>query len=216
MKNCLATLALLAMASPLTAHPHIFVDTGLDLYFNDTGNLESVKVTWSYDAFYSLLITEDLGLDADGDSRLDDAEKAALQGFDMRWTEGFNGDLEIFAAGERLALSGPRDYSARYAMGRITTVHTRDVESTENKPEMIELMPFDATYYTAYDLTLPVTIHGRTDCSTAVREPLQTPELMDLRQALSGLDPSMDPSDLGLGDAGAQLSTKVVVTCAAS
>ena len=41
--------------------PHVFIDTGLDFIVDEAGQLTHVRVTWSYDALYSLLVLEDFG-----------------------------------------------------------------------------------------------------------------------------------------------------------
>ncbi|MEY8837883.1 DUF1007 family protein, partial [Cribrihabitans sp. XS_ASV171] len=33
---------------PLAAHPHVFIDTGLELIFDDKGHLTHVRVEWAY------------------------------------------------------------------------------------------------------------------------------------------------------------------------
>lgn len=209
-------IAALQSGTPATAHPHIFVDTGLDLYFTAEGALAEVRVTWSYDAFYSLLITQDMGLDLDGDGLLTDPEKAALQGFDMQWDAGFNGDLVVNAGNTEIPLSAPRDYSARFVLGRITTFHTRDVTDQNVTFDMLQITPYDSTYYTAYDVTYPVTLHGIEGCETDVAHPQMTETLSALREQLSLLDPDADPVDVGLDGAAALLASSVTVTCAAS
>ena len=71
MKQFLSLMAAMALVPcAATAHPHIFVDTALKVLVTDDGQLESIEVTWVYDEFYSLLIFEDLGLDADFDGEL--------------------------------------------------------------------------------------------------------------------------------------------------
>ena len=67
------------------AHPHIFVDTGVELIADDAGRLAQVKVTWAYDDYYSLLIAQDLGIDQDFDGQASDADRETLIGFDMKW-----------------------------------------------------------------------------------------------------------------------------------
>ena len=70
MKYPLVTAALLACATPLGAHPHIFVDTGFEVILDAEGRLTHLRITWAYDEFYSLLVTEDRGLDPDYDGVL--------------------------------------------------------------------------------------------------------------------------------------------------
>jgi len=60
---------------------------------DDRNRLTHVQITWEYDEFFSLLMTEDLGVDADYDGVLTEADLELLAGFDMNWIEGYNGDL---------------------------------------------------------------------------------------------------------------------------
>lgn len=216
MKRFLFLFCPLFFAMPAVAHPHVFIDTGLTLHLDAHGRLTRVEVTWVYDEFYSLLITEDMGLDPDFDGVLTQAEKALLTGFDMRWVEGFNGDLEVYHGTELLPLSGPMAYTASYADGRITTTHIRDVGGEQPPGAGIAVKPYDLTYYTAYDVTLPVVLTGRTDCTREIEMPDLTAGLMAAREQLNALDAETTPEEAGLPNIGKQLSATVHVTCPVS
>ncbi len=216
MKRILPLLLTLVMAQPLGAHPHVFIDTGLTLAFGPEGRLQRVKVIWIYDAFYSLLITQDMDLDQDGDGLLNPDEKAQLTGFDMQWVEGFNGDLVITQEGQELALSGPQDVTATFVEGQIVTTHWRDVTQDTAGSGTYEVTPYDASYYTAYEVTLPVEILGADQCRSRIAMPDITADLDALRQELFALDRQAQPEDAGLPDIGAKFANKVVVTCASS
>lgn len=216
MKKLLSILFGLWLAAPVAAHPHVFIDTGLTLHLDAQGKLTRIEVTWVYDDFYSLLITEDMGLDPDFDGVLTAAETEALTGFDMRWIEGFNGDLEVYQGAELLPLSGPRDYTASFADGRITTTHVRDVGGDQTGTAAFQVMPYDLTYYTAYDVTLPVVLKGRDDCKSQIELPDLTAGLMAAREQLNALDPDMTPEEAGLPNIGKKLAATVIVTCPAS
>lgn len=213
MKTLSALLLCTLCASRLVAHPHIFIDTGLDLRFDADGRLTEVKVTWAYDDFYSLLITEDRGFDSDFDGVLTDNEIKALTGFDMQWDEGFNGDLVILQGGQELSLSGPMQVTASYAHGRIVTTHVRQVQAAEAKAGVIEVMPYDKTYYTAYDVTLPVRIEGAETCLAELEVPDIDAGLMQMRTELMALDEVTLLSDEDLPDVGGLLASTVRVTC---
>ena len=63
--NKTLALCLTLFASPLAAHPHIFVSTGLSFVLDGENRLTHVQVTWEYDELYSLLVTEDMGVDSE-------------------------------------------------------------------------------------------------------------------------------------------------------
>ncbi len=213
MKPLAALLTTLTLASPLAAHPHIFIDTGLDLTFDDSGQLTEVKVTWVYDEFYSLLIMEDRGLDPDFDGVLTAAEIDNLTGFDMQWTRGFNGDLVITQAGRELTLSGPLTPTASYDEGRITTTHVRHIEAVQADAEGFSIKPYDPTFYSAYDITRPVRLLGAEGCSHRIEVPDIDARMRELRTILESLDVNATPEDEGLPDIGGLLASAVIVTC---
>ena len=216
MKYITALVLSLFPTAYAAAHPHVFIDTGLSLHFDETGVLKQVEVTWVYDEFYSLLITEDMELDQDFDGVLTPAETEGLTGFDMQWIDGFNGDLEVYQNGQLLVLSGPRDYTASLADGRITTTHLRDVGADQVAGTAIQVMPYDLTYYTAYDVTLPVVVQGKSDCAKQVEMPDMTAGLMAAREELNALEADLTPQEAGLPNIGKKLSAKVTVTCPVS
>ncbi len=216
MKYIAPFLLSLMIANPVAAHPHIFIDTGLEMLFDPQGQLTHVRVTWQYDEFYSLLVTEDMGLDADFDGVLTEAENTKLTGFDMQWVQGYNGDLEIMSGTQILSLSGPTEISAEFAEGRITTTHLRSVLSPLPARETIVIKPYDPTYYTAYDVTRPLIITGSEDCRARVKMPDINAGLQALREQLNTLAADADPEDEGLPNIGAQLASDVIVTCSVS
>ena len=129
MKRALAfTLGLIA-SGPALAHPHIFVDAGIEVVFNAAGQAEALRLTWTYDELISLTLLTERGMDADFDGVLTADETAALNGFDMNWQAGFEGDSYALLAGAPLVLSGPSDWTVGYAGGRITSTHLRRFET---------------------------------------------------------------------------------------
>ena len=208
MKTLALILALFA-SSPALAHPHIFIDAGLELIFDNYDQLAQVRVTWEYGEFYSLLITQDYKLDNDFDGRLTSAEETVLAGFDANWIEGYNGDLVITLAGQPLTLSGPLEPTAAMAGGRITSTHLRDVTGTPNVgSEMLSAKMFDPSHYSAYDITRPVTITGRTTCALEKVEPDLDVELQKLQDRLASLGPDANPEEMGFPDVGDAFAPK--------
>jgi len=216
MKPFVAILLTLLVVRPLDAHPHIFVDTGVEVHTDAGGRVTHLTVTWAYDAFYSLLITEDYGLDSDGDAVLTEAEEAALNGFDMNWDAGFNGDLVATLDGSALSLSRPRGYTTTMSEGRLVTTHLRDVAGTPSLAgRQLVIKPYDVTFYTAYDVTLPVTVEGPPLCTISREVPQMNEELSSLRQMLAQVPPDADPEDANLPNAGGAFATRIEVACSA-
>lgn len=198
-------LALALLPLPALAHPHIFVDTALHVVTDDAGQIVGVEVTWVYDDLYSLLLLEDKQLDGDYDGKLTDAELAVLDGFDMNWIDGYEGDLYAGQpGGEALGLSAPQGLGTGVDAGRITTRHLRRFSRPVTQ---VNLRAFDPTYYTAYDLTGGV--HAPEGCDVQIEKADLNLARAKEQAALAELPP--DPDDYPeIGDA---FADTVLVTC---
>ncbi len=184
----LLTSVLCLGATAAGAHPHIFVDAGLQLHFDDRDRLAAVRVVWVYDEFYSMLMIDDLGLDRDYTGNVTPEEREELSGFDMNWVEGYEGDLRLRAGAERLELSGPLEWTADYRDGRIITTHLRAVrEPPEASAGPLVFEVYDPTYYTDYTIALEAMIEGREDCTSRVVEPDWEAAEAELQGALDEL-----------------------------
>ncbi|ASM73654.1 MULTISPECIES: DUF1007 family protein [Roseobacteraceae] len=211
----LAAIVLICTATAPQAHPHIFIDTGLTAIVDDAGALQAVKVTWAYDAFYSLLITEDYGLDPDGNAVLTPDEEAQLRGFDMQWIEGFDGDLVARLDGGSLELSRPRDVTLVMREGRLVTTHVRDVAGTPAMAgHILSMKPFDPTYYTSYDVTMNVRVQGLEGCAIVRNLPDLDAGMQQLQGALTKLGRDQDAIEEGFPEVGEAFATEVEITCA--
>ena len=169
-----------------------------------------LRITWAYDEFYSLLVTEDRGVDPDYDGVLTEAEVASLNGFDMRWVEGFNGDTVLLNGGEEIALSSPQEVATTFSEGRIVTSHLRAVEGDAPDANGLVIKPYDPTYYTAYEVTQKVTVQGDDACRARVKMPEMNAALRELQQDLSALDANTDPNDVGLPEIGEALALSLI------
>lgn len=213
----LAVILSCLLGTPVLAHPHIFIDAGLELIFDERNRLAQVRVTWEYDEFYSLLITEDYKLDSDFDGHLTPPEEAVLAGFDANWVEGYDGDLKITLGGQPLILSGPKAPTARMENGRITTTHLRDVEGAPQLGgDILSAKMFDPTHYTAYDVTRPVTLTGLDTCALEKIEPNLDVELEKLQERLAQLGPDVNIEEMGFPNVGDAFATEIVVVCPVS
>lgn len=205
-------------AGPAAAHPHVWIDAQVEVVLDDQDRAVAVRIGWTYDPFYSLFITGDMGLDPDGDGRLLPAELARLQGFDMNWQPGFEGDSYVSLDGAPLALGPPEDWGTTYddAGGQITTTHLRRLAAPAAiGAATLVVAVYDPGYYTAYALLPgPKVSGGSGACRAEARAP--DPDAADaaLQAALAGYaadqDAEADFPDIGLAFAG-----EVRVTCAA-
>ncbi len=154
------------------AHPHIWVDAGLEVYFDDQGQLAALRITWVYDEFFSMLLLSDLELDSGFSGTLTPEDRAALQGFDMNWIEDYHGDVFVSLDDAALTLTGPLEWTSDLIEGQLVSTHLRALENRV-APDGgdIRIEVYDPTYYTSYRITGTPTVQGRADCHVRIFEP---------------------------------------------
>lgn len=208
----------LALGGGASAHPHIFIDTGFALLFDDDGAIEAVRIEWSYDDFYSLMLIEENGLDADGDGTPEPAALDAYAGQDVDWAAGFPGDFVIALDGQAVSLDPPVLHRARYDSGRIVTSHVRPLTAPlDVTAGVVTARAYDPTYFVAYDVPQAPATDGRDDCrldrEAADREAAEA----EYGDQLAAVDAGSDPFEVvELPDIGVMFADRFVLTCAAS
>lgn len=212
-----AMLAILPLDSAV-AHPHIFIDTGLQLIFDDQDKLAAVRIVWVYDEYFSLVILEDNGLDPDGDGVLTDAELKVIQGFDMDWDPGYPGDLYATLNDQPLALSRPLEFTTTLENGRLISTHLRAFETRiAVGDEPVRVQAYDPEYYTAYTMAFEPLVEGRAGCTAQIFVPDPTEASEEFEAALAELNAEQSLDDLDVSSfsaMGAAYAEEVQLTCA--
>jgi ABC-type uncharacterized transport system substrate-binding protein len=212
----LALMATLLTAPPVQAHPHIFIDSALEVIFDDEGRAAAVRVSWLYDDFYSLVMLQDRGLDPDGDGTLTPAEEAALNGFDMDWDADFAGDTYVLAEGTRaVGLGRPADWTVRVEKGRIISTHLRALAEPVAVAEVpLILQVYDPTYYSAYTVlgTPLLTGAGAAGCTVQVFAPDLTAAQQELQAILQEYTADQTV-EMDFPAVGANFAEEARVTC---
>jgi len=210
-------VAVLKWAVPTHAHPHIFVETGVELVHDTTGNVTALRLTWVYDELFSLLLLEDMGLDDDFDGILTEAETEALQGFDMDWPDWYEGDVYVTAGGRPVDLSPPIPGDAMLLdSGMLKGSHTRPLATPlSGTTEDIVVKVYDPTFYTAYTIRVDWVSSQYEGCTTAVYTPdldAAYARLEAALQELMGQTPEFDV-ELEFPPVGDQFAEEVRLTC---
>ena len=211
--TCLSLPVIAASALPLASHPHVFIDAGANLLFDDTGQLAGVRVFWAYDEFYSLLLVEDNGLDADGDGIPEQTALDAYAGKDVDWAAGFPGDLYLMNAGADVALSGPVEHGMRYEDGRVVSWHIRPLKARLSVGvESLLVQIYDPTFFVAYDVRLPVTVEGPEGC-TVEHVPADLNAAYDKVESLLYGPDSVEYSEDSYPEVGDLFADRLLLTC---
>jgi ABC-type uncharacterized transport system substrate-binding protein len=214
MRGVAAILGVL-LAGPALSHPHVFIDTRLEVLINDRNEATGVRVQWTYDDLYSLFIVGDMGLDADWDGVLTPEEEARLAGFDMNWDPGFAGDTYGLVNDVEQPLSRPKEWAARYAEGRITSTHLRTFDPPVplgSAPLIVQV--YDPGYYTAYTIAEDPVLTGGVGCLAETFIPDLEAADAELKAALEEFTPDID-LEMAFPAIGKTYAEEVRVTCAA-
>jgi len=216
LPGALALLLGLA-AGPVQAHPHVFIDAGLEFVFDAEGRLAAVQVVWVYDEFYSLMAVADYGMDQAFSGELTSAERVELARIYSSWVPEFEGDFYLRAGGAPVALSGPLDTVADLREGRIVIAHRRALlDRLTVGSESVVAQVYDPTYFTAYSIAVPPQVRGRNDCEVTVI----APDFAYAAEALTAALAEMlaeDADDFDLEEdfpaVGADFAEEVLLTC---
>jgi ABC-type uncharacterized transport system substrate-binding protein len=213
----LASASVVGGAGAVVAHPHIFIDAGVTLVFDDAGDLGAVRIVWAYDSLFSMLVVEEAGLDPDFDGVLEPGEAEQLSGFDMNWIEGYAGDSYVLAGGVDMAMTRPLEWDAAYEGGRVVSTHLRALEDrvpVGAEPVIVQL--YDPTFYTSYEITLPVRLENAPEgCRADVYVPdpeAASEQLLAALQEFAGSDDPFFEDDFPA--VGELFAHEVRVTCA--
>jgi polyphosphate kinase len=159
-------------AQPALAHPHVFVDATIEVIFDDQGRASALRIGWTYDDLFSMMIVEDRGLDPDYDGILTADAVAQLSGFDMQWDPGFPGDTYPLLDGQPLPLGPPQDWTASHDGVRITSTHVRPfVTPVAVGATPLVVQVYDPTFYSAYLIAGTPVLTGGAACTVQVFEP---------------------------------------------
>lgn len=215
MRQTALALAMVALAPAAQAHPHVFVDTTIEILVDDQNRATALRIGWSYDDLTSLQIIADRGMDPDFDGVLTPEEQAQINGFDMDWPEGIPGDTYALIGETALDLSRPVEWTTDYRDARLISTHLRrlaqPVALGPDQPLVVQA--YDSGYYTAYTIT-HASVTGGTGCTTSLWEPDPEAASDELKAALAELTPDQD-AELQFPAVGAAFADEVRLTCAA-
>jgi ABC-type uncharacterized transport system substrate-binding protein len=197
------------------AHPHVFIDTGIEVILNDRNEATGLRISWTYDELYSLYVVGDMGLDPDWDGKLTAEEVSRLSGFDMNWDPGFPGDTYALLNDADLPLSRPRDWGASYADGRITSTHFRSFDAPVSLAEVpLIVQVYDPGFYTSYTIATDPVLTGGADCVAETYIPDLDAADEALKAALAEYNADQD-LEADFPAIGKNYAEEIRVTCAA-
>jgi ABC-type uncharacterized transport system substrate-binding protein len=213
MRKVVVPIVFACLAAPVAAHPHIFVEAGVELVFDEAGRMAGVRLSWTYDEFFSFMLTSDLELDMDGDLVMSADELQTLAGQVLEWPAEFGGDLYLTQRDTPIALGPRAEATVEYVDGKVIERHYRPLTEPLDASWPVAVQVFDPFYYVAYEISPRIGLQGGAGCAAELRK-------ADLNAAYSLVDELLygrPASDVGPDEAfpevGEAFSDTVFVSC---
>ncbi len=200
------------VAAPAQAHPHVFIDGGVDFVLRDGTVLEQVYVTWLYDAFETLYILSSHGLSLNAEGGLDEKDRQALIRFRSDWPSDFDGSAHLTVDGKSVALAWPEGLDAHLIDGRLRVTFARRLEAPIDLGQSTLGVGFyESTYFFAFKVTNPPKLLGADgDCSADVIPFVVDARDTALQALLAKLSREETPADERVG---AHFADRITVGC---
>jgi ABC-type uncharacterized transport system substrate-binding protein len=189
-----AALAVCLRPDAASAHPHIFVDARVGFVLDEAGRLGAVRVTWVFDAFYSMLLLMEMGLDPVG--RPDTEGLARIAALQTDWGRDYGGLGTLAGSAGDVALGPAHRPEADVVGGQIEIRFERPLPAPV-APDGLGLALYDPLYFVAY-VVVDATVEGK-GCTASVQPFRPDARLGALQRELSRLGPEETVSDPGIG-----------------
>jgi ABC-type uncharacterized transport system substrate-binding protein len=200
--------AVLLTATPVRAHPHVWVTVQSEFVFGTDGAVSAIRHKWTFDEMFSAFATQ--GLDKDKDGKLSREELAELAEVNVTSLKEFNYFSVAKSAGKDVEFAAPVDYWLEADKDNVLTLHfTLPVKSKPSKSDFF-VDVFDPIYFV--DLSLaeegPLKLAGiPAGCAVEARKPQAT-------AADSGkLSESFFNSLTAAKQFGSQFANRIALTC---
>lgn len=153
-----ACAVLLATATTVLAHPHVWVDAAAALIVED-GKVVAIRHGWLFDPEYAKSMTAQYDLDKDG--KLSPEELAPLDEINIAALKEFKHFTDVRAGATKVPVEGPVNYKMRYVGARLAVQFEVRLEAPVRLSEL-QLEVFDPTYFTVFTLIeeKPIQIEG--------------------------------------------------------
>ncbi len=203
---------LLGSAFGASAHPHVFVDGGVSFRFRDGAVLESLLVTWRYDAFETLYILSSHGISLNDAGGLDEADRLELVRQRSDWPEDFDGSAHLVHGDQPIALEWPRGLDAHLVNGRLEVTFERLLSTPlEMRGQAAELGFYESTYFFAFTITdTPEVLGPETGCAAQVIGFDADEDDTELQAALAKLGREETPD---IKNVGALFADRIILSC---
>ena len=194
------------------AHPHVFVDARTGFIFGSDQQLETIKISWRYDEFTTLVLFETLELDQDQDGQLNDADRVKILEGETNWPQDYKGDIYLEVLGQDYPLGRPEAAAVMLNANQIEVSFDLPLSQpvrVDNSPIFLRL--YDPFFYFAYTIvSAKASPDLPEDCEAQIVhfEPTKAERVLQDMLAVLGRDDSPEIENVGR-----LFSDEVQLTC---
>ncbi|SMX30062.1 hypothetical protein TRP8649_04202 [Pelagimonas phthalicica] len=215
-KHCCSALATLVAAvgfsTPALAHPHVFIDGGVDFRFGPDRQLEALEITWIYDPFETLYMLAENEMMLNADGGLDEADRQELQRRLAEFPPDFDGSAHLGAGGAMQVLAWPENTRVDVVDGRLHMRFTRRLETPISAVgDAVDVAFYESTYFFDFSLTEAPKLIGAAEGCTA-KVALFDPNSQD-RALLDVLAKLSREETSDIENVGSYFADRISVTC---
>lgn len=207
----LLAAAPLFLASPASAHPHVWATVRSEIIVDD-GKITGIRHAWTFDEFYTAMALQ--GLDTNGDGTFSAEELKPLAKVNIESLKDFDYFTFVHVGeGDALPLKPPENYSLDYDKSLLTLHFTLPlVTPLDAASQSVDVDVYDPSFLVAFGFAkdIPVKLAGAPakGCNAELKQP----------------DPNLEADAKALGEAffsqlgpgsnyGSQFAQTVVVQC---
>jgi ABC-type uncharacterized transport system substrate-binding protein len=136
--------------SGATAHPHVFIDCGVDLLFSGD-RIDGARLTWTFDDLFSGFLLQEFDRDRNGS--LSPAEVHQIEVKHLAEFRRVKFYTAVTLNGQDVTPGPVRDFTAAVWKGLVTYQFTLPLSAPLASTTAIEVVIDDPTYYIAYMAT---------------------------------------------------------------
>lgn len=187
LPGVLALLAAPFAAGAAQAHPHGWIDVRVELQFDTSGAVESLRQSWLFDPYYTAFATE--GMDGDGDGRPDTAALAELLQVNLTNLADYGYFTEATLGGRPLAFGAPEAAASAMRGDRLEMSFLLPLaEPADPARGGLVYRVFDPTYYIemlhAEEAPAVRLLGAPAGCDYRIEPPAPNPEVAALAAAV--------------------------------
>ncbi len=167
---CVAAVLSLAAPATLWAHPHVFIDGGVDFRLSEDNALEALRVTWLYDEFETLYMLSSHEMSLTRDGALSESDRVELTRRLSNWPDDFDGSAHLSVNGNVVDLDWPDDLDVQLIDGRLRLTFLRGLhQPLPLTGASVEVAFYESTFFFDFSVTqTPKLVGGGDSCRTEV------------------------------------------------